>query len=134
MGYGYLGCYFAYGFRLKDKAHDRCEKDMDETDGGSLQSWKKNKNILIKIFGFDESGNEPSSFMCWQKVFIGGEVWRTEYNLVEDLVEDEITPAALSEVEAAYDAEAVKAFCKQYDIEYNDPKWKMLYCLGQCIY
>lgn len=79
-----------------------------------------------------DEGCDPSQFLCCGAVFIGGEVWPARGDKKQ--IFKEIDRDKMLEVEKQWDEAKMQECCKELKIEYEKPKWRLLYCLGQGVY
>ena len=121
MGFGYLGSYLVYGFRIND---DECEERNERDEYfENFQQLSENGNIFIKEFGCEE---DTKYFLCWKTVFRGGEYWDPHWLKESDQCKHTIDLGKMAEIENSYNEDEVRKVCAKYQLVYKEPCWQTL--------
>lgn len=124
MGFGYLGAYLVYGFAIQ------CKDDADRFE--DLQTLESRGLVFVKCYGFDD---DVRYFLCWKRVFRGGEYWKPSFMSETPQCQHSIGSAKdLLEIEQSFEREMVQKVCQKYHITYAEPKWTTLLTAGMGIY
>lgn len=125
MGYGYLGSYLAFGFLVDDNEFEDGFEDFYEL------GYHENNSVFVKKFGY---GEDYHWFLCWKKVFRGGEYWHPDFMSETSKCSHTITLEQLQEIEESYPEDLIRKICLQYNWVNKKPFWQTLITVGPCLY
>lgn len=136
MGFGYLGCYIAYGFDIEEEDFNKFYPNVKYMKSNIFKI-KNYDNIYIKQYG---GGEDDQYFLFWSLCFQGGGLWESnvknsEYKYCQPI--ENFNKEQCAEIENSYDPQTIEKCVKEYgnsNMNFPPPQWKMLCTMGSCQY